>query len=278
MPITLTCLALEAMPLRRPTRSKLVFVASDIHFNLHDPPTWRALTKCAARVRPDEIVLAGDVLDFGMLHDKFKPGVRDPVNAIEQIACAVAEVNPLVDMTRSGVVKILAGNHEDRWGKYILGPTPYVLEGAKNLSLHDQLLAQGLDPRVQWVVEGRKAMGIKVGPFMIRHGHMQSGRFGGGEHLAANRLKKNNGQSELFGHHHRAQFMAYSAFGKTTTCIANPCMTGYHDYAGDANWQRGFTIIELHAPDFVNATAYPVIAHDGVFSWGGYTYDGHGLV
>ncbi len=263
------------MPLRRPTRSKLVFVASDIHFDLHDPSTWRAFSACAKRVQPDEIILAGDVIDFGMLHHHFKPGMRDPINAIEQITCAVREINSLREYTKR--LRFLAGNHEERWDKYIHGPTPFVLEGAKGLRLHDQLLAQGLRPDVEWVEEGKGTMGIRVGPFMIRHGHMQSGRFGGGEHLAANRIKKNNGQSELFGHFHRGQLMVYTAFGRDTTCIANPCMTGYHDYAGHSNWQRGFTALELHAPDFERATAYPVLSTNGVFSWGGYTYDGNGL-
>ena len=244
-------------------------MVSDIHFDLHDVPTWRAFRKWHARNRPHRTIIAGDAVDLGMM-SKYMPSVEDPLHAVGQIQCFVGEANALA--AEAGSVEFLEGNHDERWDRYIHGVNPAALKDAKGLSLHDQCLAHGLDSRVVWNREGKGTQGIRIGKFMVRHGHQQSGRFGGGEHLAASRVKKNNGQSEVFGHHHRAQLFCQTAFGHTTVCISNPCMTGYHQYSGDANWQRGFTIFEKYGD--VDVTPYVVLIEKGRFAWGGRVYDG----
>lgn len=97
-------------------------------------------------------------------------------------------------------------------------------------------------------------------------------------HIAANRVNKNLGASEVVGHHHRAQLFARSAGGRTAVVIANPCMTGDHEYAPDADWQRGFTILETFGEGHGLATAYPIVMHDGAFAWSGRLYDGRASI
>jgi predicted phosphodiesterase len=270
----------RAKPTKRPRTTKrapapvslLECVVSDIHFNLHDEPTWRAFVKWAVDWHPRTIVFDGDVLDFGML-SPWPQEADAPDDAVEQIDCFVREANALA--ARNIRLVVVRGNHDERWEKIVLGASRRALRKALGLTLAEQCRARGLDARVQWVSEDKATRGYYLGEFLVRHGHRQSGRFGGGKHLAANRLAKNMGHSEIAGHNHRAQLFAKTAGGRTAVAIANPCMTAAHDYAPDADWQRGFTIVERHAPDYRRATAYPIVMHDGVFAWGGRTYDGN---
>ncbi len=248
--------------------SRIVAVASDIHFDLQHRPSWKAFTEWHAHVKPYRTVLLGDIVDLGML-SKYLQEPDAEVNAIPQVKYMVREVNKLAE--RSSVT-IMYGNHDERWEKIIFGSAPAALKGAIGLSLKEQAYAQGMDPKVEWTSEGTDARGIRVGQFLLRHGHRQSGRFGGGRHLAANRIAKSLGTSELFGHHHRAQMFCQTTDGKTAIAIANPCLTKDHGYAPDADWQRGFTILELNAPKFDTATPHLIVMKNGVFSWGGKTY------
>jgi predicted phosphodiesterase len=253
--------------------SMLACVASDIHFDLHDPRVWRAFVRWVEDWRPRIIVLNGDVLDFGML-SPYPQESDAPTEAVAQIKCFVAEVNPLARLGGTRVV-VVYGNHDERWSKMVCGAGPRAFKGALGLTLEEQCRAQGLDARVEWVKESKSTRGFLLGDVLIRHGHRQAGRFGGGKYLAANRIAKNLGTAEVIGHHHRGQLHAQTAGGRTVVAVANPCMTVDHDYAPDADWQRGFSVVEMHAPDFKRATMYPIIMHGGVFAWGGRTYDGN---
>lgn len=252
------------------SNSQIVVIASDIHFDMHHELGWRSFVEWHKAVKPSQTILLGDIVDLGMMSTYLQKSDAE-VHAIPQIKCMVREVN---ELAKRSAVTIMAGNHDERWEKVIFGAAPAALKGAIGLSLKEQCYAQGLSKRVQWVSEGTSYAGIRVGQFLLRHGHKQGGRFGGGKHLAANRIAKSLGTSEVFGHHHRAQMFAQTADGKTAIAIANPCLTGDHDYAPGADWQRGFTILELDAPTFTRATPHVIIMDDGCFSWGGKTYGG----
>jgi len=257
------------MPRRKNARSQIVCTVSDIHFDLHDVPTWRAFRKWHARNKPDRTIVLGDFLDLGMM-SKFTPGPEDTRDPIAQIKCFVTEVNALV--AEAGTVEVMEGNHDERWGKYVLGAAPDILKDAKGLSLREQCLAQGMDERIIWHRESNVTPSIKVGHVALRHGHNQSGRFGGGKHLCANRLAKSMGESEGFGHHHRAQLFWMTAHGKTAFAVSNPCMTRRHNYSVDPDWQWGFTKYEV-----VDGRAFPylIVMENGVFAEGGRVYDGN---
>lgn len=254
-----------------PNASRIVAVVSDIHFDLHHESTWRAFRLWHAHVRPWKTVILGDFVDFGML-SKYVQEASAPIHALPQIRCFVKEANQLVQ--ECGELVVVEGNHDHRWSKAIAALSAAAFKGAIGLSLREQCRFQGLDERVRWVIEDAHVSGVEIAQFILRHGHNQSGRFGGGKHLAANAIMKTLGQSTVMGHHHRAQMFCQTAFGKTSVAIANPCMTKEHEYAPGADWQRGFTVLELQAPRYEHATAYPVLIEKGKFAWGGRTYHG----
>jgi len=253
--------------------SQVVAIVNDVHFDQHDGPTWRAFRQWHKDVRPHKTIFLGDFLDLGMV-SRYAVGKNDPLYAIDQIKCFVAEANALKKECNELVV--IEGNHDERWDKYVMGNTAFALKNAVGLSLKDQCFAQGLEKKTTWVREDIQVRGIQCGPFTLRHGHNQARGFGGGgKHLAANRIMKTLGQSEVFGHHHRAQLYCQTAHGKTAIAIANGCMTGNHGYDVDPNWQRGFCVLELYGPDNKYATPNLVIIQDGHFAYGGKVYNGN---
>lgn len=252
--------------------SNVTFIVGDIHFDMHHREGWEAFVQCVKDTEPSQVIFNGDFLDLGML-SHYRQGEDEPVNAIEQVKCFVTEVKRIVGSV--GKIIVIEGNHDERWGKIMHSVPGTALKGAIGLSLKEQCYAQGLPAEVQWIKESTSQRGYKVGKYLIRHGHKQSGRFGP-QHLAAARLNKNNGQSEIIGHHHRAQMFCRTAGGITAIGIASPCMTADHDYATDSDWQRGFVVIEQYES---TATAYPVVMEqDGSFAWGGRAYDGPKLL
>lgn len=256
------------------TKSKLAFIFNDAHFPLHDVPTWNAFVKCVKDYKPDQIIGNGDLIDFNMLSNF--PQERDAgIYAIDQIKSMIDHVNVLAKYTRK--LTILQGNHDDRWNKIIGGSLDPRLKGARGLSLKDQCFAQGLDKKTEWLIEDMLVRGVELGPFMVKHGDKQCrGRFGGGKHVCATRLAASMGQSEIFGHFHRAQMFCQTNHERgNTIVIANPCMTGDHGYAFDPNWQRGFTIVEMYGPDNMYATAHLIVVNDGHFAFAGKVYDGN---
>lgn len=252
-------------------RSEIVSVTSDHHFPFHDKPSWRAFRKWHRHTTPDISILNGDLVDFGML-SRYSQGANDPVHAVDQIKCMVTEVNSMIK--ECGQLVIIEGNHDERWSRVLMGEKAHVFKDAKGLSFKEQCLQQGLNPGVKWVRESTHCRGYKVGSVLFRHAHKQSSKFGGGKHVAASRLEKSMGQSEVFGHFHRGQIYFQSAGGKTSFAIANPCMTIDHEYAPDANWQRGFSILEF-ANQRKIVTPSVVVIQKGVFCRDGIVYDGN---
>lgn len=252
--------------------SKITFIVGDIHFDLHHREGWEAFVQCVKDTEPDQIVINGDFLDLGML-SRYRQGEDDPVNAIEQVKCFVTEMKRLAGSTKKLVV--IEGNHDERWSKLTHGVPATALKGAIGLSLKEQCYAQGLPAETVWISESNTSRGYQVGKFLVRHGHKQGSRYSP-QHIAAQRINKSNGSSEIVGHHHRAQLFCRTAGGVIAVGIASPCMTGAHDYAIDADWQRGFVIVEQFEK---TDTAYPIIMDDrGSFCWAGRAYDGPKLL
>ena len=254
-------------------KSDVVAIVSDIHFDLQHEATWNAFRKWHSDVKPAKTVILGDFVDLGMM-SRYVQEAQAPLYAIPQIKAFVREANALASEAKEVIV--VEGNHDERWAKTVFGAAPaHIWQGALGLTLQDQCKFQGLNNSIKWVREDTINAGVRCGPFVLRHGHNQAGRFGAARHLAANRLTKSMGVSEVFGHHHRAQIYCQTSLGKTAIAVCNPCMTGDHEYHKNPDWQRGFTILELYGPDKCYASPYVVIMNEGHFAYNGKVYDGN---
>ncbi len=256
-----------------PNASKIVAIVNDIHFDLHDEPTWRAFRKWHTFTKPYHTIFLGDFLDLGMV-SSYVQGPDAPLYAVKQIKYFVNEANAI--RKEASKVTCIEGNHENRWDRKVMQALGPSLRGSYGLTLRDQCYAQGLDSSIEYLVEDTKMRGIKCGPFILRHGDKQvRGKFGGGKYLAANKLTKSMGESEIFGHFHRSQMHCQTSGGRTAIVVASPAMTGDHGYMLDPDWQRGFTILELFGNKDQYATVHPIIIDHGCFAFNGRVYDGN---
>ncbi len=250
-------------------RAKVVAIVSDVHFPHHHTGAWAAFREWHAEARPYWTVCNGDMLDLGALSRHDKSG-DEPLPAVE-IETAVRELNAIAREAER--VTFVVGNHEDRFKRLLSGVPPHVLERLRGLTLREQMVAAGLNPCVEWHEERAGGKQLEVAQFVIRHGHKQAGRFGGGINPATNRLGRSLGVSEVIGHHHVAQHAVRAAHGRVAHVIANPAMESMQNYAGsDATWPMGFTVLEVF-PGWQYATPHLVVMDArGAFAWGGRVY------
>ena len=250
--------------------TSLVVVISDIHVPHQHRPTWRAFRQWHTDHRPDLLVVLGDFFDLNEMKS-FAPEVGERTSVLPGLAEGVAELNALA--SEAGRTVFVEGNHEHRWYRRVIEPIALQCGGLVGLNLGDQCKAQGLDPNIEWRAESRAWRGLEVGQFLLRHGHRQSGRFGGGIHVARNALIKSMGRSQIFGHHHVIQMACHGTPRGACVAIANGHMEAEVEFALETPWSRGFTVLELDN-ETNRATPYPVLIEDGRFVWRGRVYDG----
>jgi hypothetical protein len=251
--------------------SRLVCVVNDVHIPNQHPVAWSLFRAWHASVRPHETIVLGDGIDLAAA-SRFALDDKDTPFLVDEFRAFAREINALA--AECGTLTIAEGNHEARFMKAIAGQSATALRGLHGVSFREIATANGVTAPVQWFRESLSAPGLVRGQFLLQHGDRQAGRFGGGLHLAAAAIAKSNGQSIVRGHHHRGQVFARTAYGRTTLGVASPCLVRDMDYAGgqSADWQRGWTVLELAGPDYKVATPHVLFVIDGVVSWAGRTW------
>lgn len=252
-----------------------VAVVSDIHFPDEHPVLWPAFKEWVKEHKPYKIMVLGDLNDLGML-SSYVQGADDPIFVLPTIQQTVRELNGLLKYVKE--IEVDEGNHDERWAKALLKPHAQKLKGLKGLTLQDQMYAQGLNRRIKWGGESIKRPAVELGgcKVLARHGHKQASKWGV-VHIAQKGLVEQPTRSSIVGHHHRAQLSCRTTVDGTIISIANPCMTGDHDYQTLPNWQRGFTVLEFFGGRTLGTcrsfTPQIIIADaDGRFAYAGKVY------
>lgn len=251
--------------LGKPGKSKIVAVISDLHFPGVCRKSWAAFRQWHSFVRPHMTVVLGDFLDLESL-SSFSLRADAPMAIKPQIEEWVQEANALaVEAQR---VVIVEGNHEHRYARKVLEPLGHQLLGL-DLSLKDISYRHGLSNKIEWTREGIRSRGVRVGQYLLRHGDKQARGFGA-EHVASAALKRDMGQDQVIGHHHKCQHIAVTGTdGHVHSAIANPCLEGHAHWNPNDNWVRGFTVLELYGH---RATGYPIYMENGKFGWAGRSF------
>lgn len=256
----------------------IIGIASDMHVAIIHQPTLYAFEEWCKDIRPDELFLNGDTFDFSVL-STYPKGEDTLSCAVEEVKAAVKIINRLHKYTKK--IRIQWGNHCKRWEKAVVGANAGAFKGAVGLTLKEQCKFQGLDERVEWSKETAKTPGVWLGQDLIaRHGDLQSGRFGGAVNICTNKLAKNNGVSEIVGHHHRAQVAYRTALGRTSFVMALPTMACFEDYSPGADWQQGWATLSFNRqPKDREDRDQPLVVQpnlalvqNGVAMWGNKVY------
>jgi len=247
---------------------RVAAVVSDVHWPHTDVATITAFCDWVESVRPDDVYVAGDFWDLPQV-STHAPDVSQDVAILPSIRSGVELLNRWSHVSR---VHFIEGNHEARLFKRLVVPFSYQLRGLENLfSLQAIARAHGLYGSVPWYVESPSGPPpASLGQFQIRHGHNQSGRFGGGRTPAATLLHKDAGgthHSLIMGHYHRPQI--YTCGDRTY--IINAHMEAPVDFAGGADgWTRGWTPFYLTGSG--QAQAVPMWSNTGTYVWEGRVY------
>lgn len=228
-----------AYPGRLPISIKngTVIVGSDFHIWPGEASTClRAFKKFVAEIRPEGVILNGDVMDFPRIssHPQNWESAPDPQ---EEIEAAQDHLNDIVQACKRGAHKVWTlGNHDARFESAIANAAPQY-RGVRGVHLSDHFGA--------W----QKAMscfineGVEGGATMVKH------RYKGGMNATrANTL--NSGVSMVTGHLHSqnvrpiSDYRPFDRYGVDTGCVADKEHRAF-TYTEDAplDWRSGFAVL-----------------------------------
>ena len=245
----------------------LLLSISDTHATYLCPFTWHVFLACVQDLKPDGVLLNGDILEGAEIsrHPKI-PGWSVPLQL--ELDFARTMIQQVREVGHVGDILVCGGNHGvDRLASYLAQVAP-ALANLRCLRI-DQLLGLGQFD-VQLVQGGTLASPYgqthhKPGALLWDFYRIHHGTYCGAT-PAAQELKA-AGRSGQSGHVHRAHL----AYGTTEADEAMSWMStpaGCTDHAARSyikslttGWQRGFGVAWLHSDGTVNQ--YPVITSTG---------------
>lgn len=256
--------------------SHQVIVVSDIHFPVEHKQAFQAFKSFVKTLDKPQVVWNGDIIDLPSLSVYPPEADIQPYAAVE-IETAIMAIHSLAE--HCGNMYFVPGNHEARYEKTLYGNKAVALKGLKGLTLREQFYSLGLDDSIQWISEKKGCPGWthSRSKTLVRHGHRQAGKYGA-VNIAAKLARENPGVNLVVGHHHRAQLHTQTVLGRPYFTIANPHLSGEHEYSLSPDWQRGFTVLDFYGHSTFNfchrVTPHLVVMDEsGRFSFGGKVYE-----
>ncbi len=245
-----------------------VVVLSDLQIPFEDADALAQAEAVARRVKPDLIVLAGDVIDC-YAESEF---VKDPVLALRSIPETHERVRALMKRLSFAPLRVwLGGNHEDRWRKVLWSNTSV----AKQLVQQHQAVA-GVPLNMNDPVGSFRALYgvyehgwayypyghrlyLAEGSLVITHGKYVSRHSG----YSARRTWEWLGRSCIVGHTHRLGTYLITQDGVPVGAWENGCLCQLEPEYDDApNWQQGFSIVRIDGSTF-HVVQVPIVRRDG---------------
>lgn len=239
------------MTVRKLTRAEvpdgtIIGWASDVHIPIHHEPALRLMCEAWEWAGVTHIVAGGDILDMHCISRHAK----DPERLLEAGTIA-EEIEPgrwFLDFLATRPCALLLGNHEDRLRRfYIENGLPLVGDEVERFRQETKIPAA-----IEVLPQDAE---LRLGSFVMTHGHLEFPRGGGGKYPAHRLLDMSPGQSSACGHVHRqttARRTAVDEHGVPRTwgawTFGHMSIEAEHlDYAGRRpNWQVGFGLITVH--------------------------------
>jgi len=240
-----------------------ILAGSDAHYEINTVTTAHlAFVELAKQLRPDVIVLNGDLLDGASISRhapngwEERPTVEQELNAVRQRLEEIEKASP------SSKRYWVMGNHDSRFDMKLADALPQY-KGVPGFSLREQFPAWIFSTSL-WV-EGAER------PIMIRHKPIGAGITGG------HRTTLMSGTHTVSGHTHHQEAKPFSDYTGTRLGIQLGTMAEPHqptfDYAEDApkNWSSGFAVLSIKnnfllQPEFVRVHSRHEV---GEYEWRG---------
>ena len=216
-------------------KTGLVIVASDLHIWPGSPSTClRALKLLTKELKPQALILNGDVMDFPKISRHPPIGWETVPNPLEEIEAAQDHLDDLVKAAPRGSRKLwLLGNHDARF-ETRLATVASEYKGIKGIHLADHfpLWEKGWSAWINNEV-------------VVKH------RWKGGIHATHNNTV-NAGKTMVTGHLHSQKVTPFTDYNGTrygidTGCVADTDHKAFTDYTEDnpKNWVSGFAVLKF---------------------------------
>jgi len=246
----------EAPEKRHPIEAKRVVVLSDIQIPFEDPAAVNQALAIIEIVKPDTVILNGDIVDCYAESDFLK----DPKKSAESIPETHERTDQLMRALKGIPQKLwVGGNHEDRWRKLLWSEAPYC---KRLLAMHEEASGRAIT-----LLDSTKSFAklfsmdkygftyypyghrlyLAEGNLAITHGKYASRHSG----YSAKRTWEWLGKSCIVGHTHRMGSFLVTQDGREMGAWENGCLCQLEPEYDDApNWQQGFSVIRITGPQF----------------------------
>ena len=240
---------------------KKIVCLSDQHIPYLDKKAHKVTLKLMNDIKPDEIILLGDLIDLWQI-SKF---IKDPAREMtlkDDCSQAKEYLTELRDTFPNAGFVYLFGNHEDRLRKYIWTYSPAL---SNFIYLEDELNLDNL--KIQYYKSDTDIH--REGILLFTHGTMVSQESA----MTARRMLQKYGMSIIHGHSHRLGSHYKTRIEGTLGAWENGCQC---DRAlakewrmGFPDWQTGFSMVSMKDKRFYVDNIY---IHEGTILWGGKEY------
>lgn len=235
--------------------NRSVMFMPDLHAPDHDAAALSGFVHALQVVQPDELVILGDFLDCKA------PARWSKSTAAEYAGTLVGEIEAgkaVLAMIRGvfdGPISFIPGNHEQRITNYVNTYAPAISGLVPSLPDLLEFRTYNVDhrPGTYDVAPGVTAI----------HGKLLSSVLGAaGQSAFKERMR--HGVSIVQGHSHRLGVgwdrQDSSRFWMECGHLADVAKAGYLEFAGKANWQHGFGVLNVR-----NGRLFPSVhaIHDG---------------
>jgi predicted phosphodiesterase len=214
----------------------VVLVASDMHYWPGEPSTaHRAFVKFCKRLKPNIVVMNGDVLDASSISRHPPIGWNKLPSVKDELEVCQERLNEITgNVTKNTQLFWPLGNHDGRFETRLAQVAPE-FKDVHGISLADHFPA--------WT--GCWSLHINNNT-VVKH------RYKGGVHATHNNTVS-AGRSIITGHLHSQKvtpFTDYNGtrYGVDTGCLASPHHDAFTDYTEDnpKNWISGFCVLTYH--------------------------------
>lgn len=219
-------------------RNGTVLIGSDFHIWPGEESTClRAFKKFTEDIKPNVVILNGDVMDFPRIsrHPQNWETAPDPHEEIEAVQDHLADI---VSRCKRGAQKFWTlGNHDARFELLLAGSVPQYRK-VKGVHLSDHFDAVWTKAMSCFINEDNEA-----GRTMVKH------RLAGGMHATYNNTRK-GGVSVVTGHLHSqnvrpvSDYTRFDRYGVDTGCVADKehKAFAYHEDS-PVDWRSGFALL-----------------------------------
>lgn len=238
---------------------ELVIFLSDLHFPYQDADLVRSALDLIRDLRPDRVVLNGDLNDFFQLSRFNKDGSRiddlqDEIDQANDFRAAVREASP------EAIIDETEGNHDNRVISYVRA-NARALASLRALEPANLFLARELE------INRHPGCGFLLRPdFLVKHGTFVRGEAGASAkaELLASGISGISGHVHRLATYRRAGYVTRQWTEQGCLCRIDP------DYIpGRPNWTQGCAVGEFTPSSFV---IHEVPAVDGSLRFGGASY------